>query len=258
MIRHNKNCLRLFGGFILFLFAMAHTATAQKITANEIISKVEQTTRGNSSKGELSMTVIRPNYTRHMTIKSWTLGNDKAILLVTAPARDKGTAFLRDGKEVWNWQPTIDRVVKMPPSMLSQSWMGSDFSNDDLVKQTSLLIDYKHTILREEVLDSRKTWVIEMLPKQESAIVWGKVITWIDQEYFIQIKSEFYDEDSYLISTIKAENIKKISGRMLATRLEIIPEEEKGNKTIIEQSNIEFDLPLGEEFFTLRNMKRLQ
>jgi outer membrane lipoprotein-sorting protein len=240
------------------LFFAPTFAKAQKISAQEIIAKVEQTTRGNSSKGELSMTVIRPNYTRSMTIKSWTMGNDKAILLVTAPARDKGTAFLRDGKEVWNWQPTIDRVVKMPPSMLSQSWMGSDFSNDDLVKQTSLLIDFNHRIIREEILDSRKVWVIEMLPKQESAVVWGKVVTWIDQEYYIQLKSEFYDEDNYLVSTIRAGNLKKISGRTLATRLEIIPEEEKGNKTIIEQNNIEFDSPLTQDFFTIRNMKRLQ
>ena len=243
---------------ITVFLAATQIVEAQSLTAKEIITKAEELTRGTSSEGEITMTIVRPNYTRSMTIKSWSLGDDKAILLVTAPARDKGTAFLRNGKEIWNWQPTIDRVVKMPPSMMSQSWMGSDFSNDDLVRQTSLANDFSHKILKSETLDGRDTYVIELIPNRDAAVVWGKIKTWIDKKTYIQIKVEFYDEDGYLINTIYGKNIKTISGRTLATRLEVLPEEEPGHKTIIEQNYIKFGVDLSSDFFTVRNIKRVQ
>ncbi len=246
---------------ILILTALLFTSQivqAQSLTAKEIVAKAEELTRGTSSEGEITMTIVRPNYTRSMTIKSWSLGDDKAILLVTAPARDKGTAFLRNGKEIWNWQPTIDRVVKMPPSMMSQSWMGSDFSNDDLVRQTSLANDFSHKILKSETIEGRDTYVIELIPNRDAAVVWGKIKAWIDKKTYIQLKAEFYDEDGYLINTIYGKNIKTISGRTLATRLEVIPEEEPGHKTIIEQNTIKFGVNLSPDFFTVRNIKRVQ
>lgn len=231
---------------------------AQNPTATEIVAKAEQLTRGSSSEAEITMTIVRPNYTRSMTIKSWSQGDDKAILLITAPARDKGTAFLRTGKEIWNWQPTIDRVVKMPPSMMSQSWMGSDFSNDDLVRRTSLEKDFTHKIITTENIDGHETYLIEMIPHRDAAVVWGKIKTWIDKKSFIQLKSEFYDEDGYLINTIYGKNIKLVSGKTMATRLEVVPEEEPGHKTIIEQNYIKFDVTLNPDFFTVRNIKRVQ
>lgn len=249
--------MRIILVFAVFL-ASFRALSAQELTATEIVAKAEQLTRGKSSEGEITMTIVRPGYTRSMTIKSWSLGDDKAILLVTAPARDKGTAFLRTGREIWNWQPTIDRVVKMPPSMMSQSWMGSDFSNDDLVRRTSLEKDFTHKILKTESIDGREAYLIEMTPNKEAAVVWGKIKTWIDKKNFVQLKSEFYDEDGYLINTIYGKNIKLVSGKVLATRLEVIPEEEPGHKTIIEQNYIKFDVPLSPDFFTVRNIKRVQ
>src|SRR5690606_1606609 len=98
----------------------------------------------------------------------WGKGDELALILVTAPARDKGTAFLKRGNEIWNWQPSIDRTVKMPPSMMAQSWMGSDFTNDDLVKHSSVVNDFDHTLLGSETIEGRACHKIEMIPKESA------------------------------------------------------------------------------------------
>ena len=131
--------------------AMGATANAQSLTAKEIIQKADQKQRGETSSGELKMTIVRPTWKREMQMKSWSMGTDYMLILVTAPARDKGAAFLKRENEIWNWQPTIDRTIKLPPSMMMQSWMGSDFTNDDLVRESSIVIDYTHKIGRAHV-----------------------------------------------------------------------------------------------------------
>lgn len=225
-------------------------------TALEIIKKVDENSRGSSSKVTMKMTIIRPDWQRTMTMKSWSKGNDYSLILLTGPARDKGTAFLKRKKEMWNWQPRIDRNVKMPPSMMSQSWMGSDFTNDDLIRESSIVRDYTHKLLEIETIDGREAYKIELIPKEEAAVVWGRILTWVDKAAYIQLKTEFYDEDDYLVNTMLGKNVKKIGGRTLATRLEVIPEEEEGHKTIVEHLSAEFDMPIKESFFSIQRMKR--
>jgi len=238
---------------------MTKAQTATNISAKEIIQTADAILKGTtSSQSEMMMTVVRPDWTREMTMKSWTKGDDYAMVLLVAPARDKGTAFLKREKELWNWQPTIERVVKMPPSMMTQSWMGSDFTNDDLVKQSSIVTDYSHTILREEMIEERNCWVLEMIPNEEAAVIWGKIITWIDQTDYLQLKTEFYDEEDYLINTMYGSEIKELGGKILTAKLEVIPTEEPGHKTIIEYKSITFDEPMKDDFFSMQNMKRLR
>jgi outer membrane lipoprotein-sorting protein len=110
----------------------------------EIIQKMESQMRGETAQMEVTMTITRPRYTREMSMKSWALGDDYSLILITAPARDRGTAFLKRKKEIWNYLPSVDRMIKLPPSMMSQSWMGSDFSNDDLVRESSTIDDFSH------------------------------------------------------------------------------------------------------------------
>jgi outer membrane lipoprotein-sorting protein len=240
-----------------FLTLLSIPMQAQNLTAREIIEKANAKMRGLSSQGEVKMTIIRPTWKREMQMKSWSKGDNLMLIVVTAPARDKGTAFLKRNKEIWNWQPGIERTIKLPPSMMMQSWMGSDFTNDDLVRQASVVEDYTHKILGSEVLLDRDCYKIALTPKDNSAVVWGKVMLWVDKKDFMELKSEFYDEDSYLVQTIVGKNIKLLGGKMLPTVLEVTPADNPGQKTVIEYLNLAFDKPIPDSFFSLQNMKRV-
>jgi outer membrane lipoprotein-sorting protein len=242
---------------VMILF-LGVALSAQTPDAKEIVRKADEKMRGLSNRAEMKMTIIRPSWTREMTMKTWGKGEDYALVLVTAPARDKGTAFLKRGREMWNWQPTIDRVVKMPPSMMSQSWLGSDFKNDDLVQQTSVVNDFSHRLLGAETIEGRACHKIELVPREDAAVVWGKIIVWIDKTDYLELKTEFYDEDGYLVNTMLGKDIKTMGGRVLPARLEVIPADEPGHKTILEYIWIEFDKPMEDSFFSVQNMKRVK
>ncbi len=249
---------------ILILGAFATLTTSQVVVEQstkdpkEVLRKAEDKLRGLTSISEMKMTVVRPTWKREMKLKAWSKGEDYSLILVTAPARDKGTAFLKREKEIWNWQPSIDRVIKLPPSMMMQSWMGSDFTNDDLVKHSSTLEDYTHKLLDAEMIDDRDCYVLELIPREEAAVVWGKVILWIDKKDYMELRTELYDEEGYLVNTIHGKNIKELGGKLLPSVLEIVPEEDPGNMTIIEQLWIEFDKPIKEQFFSVQSLKRVR
>jgi outer membrane lipoprotein-sorting protein len=244
------------GLFVLFLHSIL--LSQAPLAAKEIIEKAEEQARGNSSEGEMMMSIIRPDYTRTVEMKTWSLGEDYGLTLITAPARDRGMAFLKRGNEIWNWQPSIDRVIKMPPSMMSQGWMGSDLTTDDLVRQSSTINDYNHRLLPEQSIDGVRCYVIELIPKADAAIVWGKVIAWIGKEDFLQYKTEFYDEDMELVNTISGSSPKSVGARKLLTRLEVIPADKPGNRTVLEYKEIKFDIEIEEGFFSQQNLRRIR
>ena len=240
---------------LLLLILLSTFSIAQD--ASEIIKKAEDRMRGNSLYAEMKITTVRPKWTREMTIKSWSKGEERSFILVTSPAKDKGIVYLKRDKEIWNWMPRIERSIKMPPSMMMQSWMGTDFNNDDLVRESSTIKDYNHKIVGEEVIDSRKCWKIELTPKEEAAVVWGKVNIWIDQKDYMQLKTEQFDEDNYLINTVIATDIKVMDGKTLPAKMILTPEEKKGQKTIMEYIKMDFDIELEDSFFSIQNMKKL-
>ncbi len=243
---------------LALLPALTLQSTAQNLSAKEIVEKADAKMRGTTSQGEIKMTIVRPTWKREMQMKSWGKGDNFMLILVTAPARDKGTAFLKRHKEIWNWQPTIDRVIKLPPSMMMQSWMGSDFTNDDLVRQASVVEDYTHRLLGSETVEGRDCYRIELKPKDNTAVVWGKVIVWIDKKDFLELKTEFYDEDGYLVNTMTGKNIKNLGGKMLPSVMEVTPADNPGQKTIIEYISLSFDKPIPDDFFSVQNMKRVK
>ena len=249
-----KNYILLLSTFFLFI----GNGQAQDLTAKAIIQKADEQSRGDYNQGEIKMSIIRPEWTREITMKSWASGTEFSLILITSPARDKGTAFLKRGREMWNWQPTIDRVIKMPPSMMSQNWMGSDFTNDDLVRQSSIVLDYTHEITGEAVIEERTCWELTLIPKEHAAVVWGKVIIWIDQTDFLQLKTEFYDEDDYLINTMYGKKIGKVGNRTLPMIMEVVPADEEGHLTRIEYITMSFDEPIKDNFFSIQNMKRVR
>lgn len=213
--------------------------------------------RGITSQATMVIRTIRPAWSREMEVKTWMKGSSYALLLVQSPAKDKGTSFLKKKKEVWNWLPALERTIKLPPSMMSQSWMGTDFTNDDLVKESSALEDYTHSIVGDTVIDGRDCYVIQFTPKPEAAVVWGKLLVSIDKKDFLELYTLFYDEDGSLLNTMKAYDVKVMDGRLIPTRLEMIPAGKKGQKTEIEYRTIVFDRPLSDNFFSVEQMKRL-
>jgi outer membrane lipoprotein-sorting protein len=227
--------------------------------AREIIRKADEKMQGEeTSQSTMTMTIVRPTWQREITFRSWTKGRDYSLALVTAPAKEKGQTFLKRETEMWNWNPTINRLIKLPPSMMSQGWMGSDFSNDDLLKESSIVVDYTHTIIGEEQIDGWDCYKIELIPLEDAAVVWGKIFKWISKEEFLQMKSEYYDEDGYLIKTELAYDMKTMDGRLIPSKFELIPEEEEGHKTVVVMDAIEFNKPISDSFFSQQNMKRVR
>ncbi len=227
-------------------------------TATEIVKKSNDNNFGLTSQGVSKMTVVRPDWSREVEMKSWSKGTDYYLIYITSPARDKGQVFLKRKQELWNWMPTIGRMIKLPPSMMMQSWMGSDFTNDDLLKQSSLVKDYVHTIIAEETIDNHKTWEIEFIPKPDAPVVWGKITMWITKTHYLQIKVKYFDETLELVNTMIGSKIKNVGNRMLPTKMEMIPADKPGNKTILEYSSIIFDKPISDRFFSQQNMKKVK
>jgi outer membrane lipoprotein-sorting protein len=225
--------------------------------ALEIIKKVDQKMRGNYSYQEMEMKIVRPDWERAVTMKSWTKGTTYALILITSPAKEKGQVFLKRDKEMWNWVPSIERMIKIPPSMMMQSWMGSDFTNDDLVRESSIVIDYEHNYLGEEDINGITCWKLELNPKPEAPVVWGRITSWVDKEYN-QLKVEYYDEDEFLVNIMNQSDIRQMDDREIPTHLEMIPADEEGKKTVINILSATFDDPIPENFFSQQNMQRVR
>lgn len=230
---------------------------AQDLTATEIVQKADNLQRGKTSQVEMSMTIIRPKWQRTITMKSWSKGREYSMTYITSPAKDKGQVFLKRENEMWQWVPSISRMIKIPPSMMSQGWMGSDYTNDDILKESSIVVDYNHKLIGEEEVSGIECYKIEMLPKEDAAVVWGKVIKWISKKEFWQLKSEYYDEDGDLIRTELASEVKQFSDRRLPSRLEILPADKPGHSTVVNVISATFNVKLDDGFFSQQNMKRV-
>ncbi len=243
--------------FSLLVFLMAASAFGQ--TAKEVIHESEKRFRGvKSVEAEITMTIVRPNWTREMSMKSWSKGTEYALILVTSPERDKGTTNLKRGREVWSWMPRIERSIKLPPSMMSQSWMGSDLTNDDLVREFSIVEDYSHAFGEEKVIEGKSCWKIILTPKEDAAVVWGKVIMFISKDDYLQLRSEFYDEEGYLVNVMQGSEIEERDGRKIVTKMEMIPVEEEGQKTVLKYGEMKFDKEIPDSFFSIQNMKKVR
>ena len=214
--------------------------------------------------GELSgivtmkMTIVRPTWERSVEFKSWSKGTEKSLTLITAPARDKGQTFLKSGTEMWNWNPVISRLIKLPPSMMSQGWMGSDYTNDDIMRESSVVKDYNHRFDGEETIEGRLCHKIVLTAKPDSPVLWSRQIQWIDKKDLIILKAELYDEDEYLVRTELGHTVKTFDGRMLPSVMEIIPADKDGQKTVVEIIDIKFNVPIDDSFFSQQNMKRVR
>jgi outer membrane lipoprotein-sorting protein len=245
--------------FLLGILALPQLTLAQsELSAKEIVERADNKFRGESSKAVVDMSIIRPSWDRTISMKIWSLDTDYSMVYITAPARDEGTAYLNRDQEIWNWVPRISRVVKLPPSMMSQSWMGSDFTNDDLVKQSSIVTDYDHEIVGDSTVSGIDCYEIKLTPKPDAPVVWNEVRMWISKQEFLQLRTEFYDEFDELINVMEGSEIETLDGRTLPTKLSMIPQDKEGHRTVLKYHDINFGVDLSKNFFTVQNMKRVQ
>lgn len=242
---------------MLAIFAMTTKGVIAQ-NARDIVETMDKKWRGEYVTQEMTMTIIRPNWQRSISLKSWGRGNEYSMIYITAPAKEKGQVFMKREKEMWNWVPSIDRMIKLPPSMMMQSWMGSDFTNDDLIRESSVVRDYDHSIAGEDELLNRVCYKIQLIPKPEAAVVWGKIYLWITKADYLQLKIEFFDEDEYLVNTQVLSDIKDMGGREIPCRLEMIPANEEGKMTVIEILSADYRTEVPESFFSQQNMKRIR
>jgi len=245
--------------FCTVLLAITIRTVFAQLSAFDIVKKADDKMRGEkSSQSQLTMQIVRPGWTRSVSFKSWTLGTAYSLVLITAPAKEKGQSFLKRENEMWNWNPSINRMIKLPPSMLAQGWMGSDYTNDDLLNQSSIVVDYTHVLSGTETISGKSCHIVTLTPREEAPVVWGKVLLWISQDDYLQLKAEYYDEDGYLVKTETSTEIKNMDNRMIATRFELLPADKPDNLTIIILDAIQFNVPLSESFFSQQNLQKVR
>jgi len=244
--------------FLTIALVAAAFSAARGETASEIVRRADEIMRGNSSYAEITMTIVKPDWSRSISLRSWSLKNEFGLVLITEPERDRGTVTLKRKNEVWNWLPSIERIIKIPPSMMLQSWLGSDFTNDDLVRESSIVNDYTQTLSGDSTIGGRSCYKITLIPKETAAVVWGKVVLFISKDGYFELRTEMYDEEGVLSKILIADKIKNIGNRTLPTYWEMRPVDKPGQKTILEYKVWQFDVPLSELFFSLQNMRRVR
>ncbi len=242
-------------GFLFF----SQQASSQEMSAKEMVKKSYNLFLGKSSFSVMTMTIVRPEWQRSISMQNWSMGTNYYLTLITAPARDKGEVFLKSKKNMWNFIPAINRMIKIPPSMMMQSWMGSDFTNNDLMKQNSIVTDYKHTFAGTEKLEGYDCYVIDLKPLPEAAVVWGKIKMWIIKKNLISLKIEYFDTHGKLVKTETASRIKMMGGRLLPSHMEMISNTKKGHKTLIDILHQKFDVKgLQQDFFSIQNVRNVR
>lgn len=252
-----KTCVMLF--FLMFVVPL--WLPAQKRSSNidvkDIVKKIDKLYRSESSSGEMEMQIVTPHWERTLRMKVWTQGMDKTFIRIISPPKEKGVATLRLGNEMWNYLPNTNKVIKIPPSMMMSSWMGSDFTNDDLVSEFSLLEDYHYKLIQPEGAEA-DLLCIESIPREGLPIVWGKIVTAVRTEDYIPVWEKYYDEKGNLMRLMNFKDIKQFGSRKIPAMMELIPQHKEGHKTVIRYLTIEFDKKLDADIFSLRNLQARQ
>ena len=234
----------------------SHAVRAQEPTAQEIVDRAESALWGKTLQAHLTMTVATPRWTRTLELSAWIERPRRSFIRILAPAKEAGISSLRIGAEMWNYLPTVERTIKIPPSMLLQPWMGSDFTNDDLVKESSLLNDYTHRTIARDTAQGVSLYVVESTPKPDAAVVWGKVIMRVRRADFLPVREEFYDERGTLVRVMTFSDIRMLGGRLIPTKWEMRPTAKPENATTIVMTRATFDATIAADIFTQRNLER--
>jgi outer membrane lipoprotein-sorting protein len=239
----------------LGLLVLASSAPGQE-SARDIIDRVDRLLRGESSRGIATMEVVTEHWERSITMEVWSLGTEYSLVRVTSPAKEAGTATLKARDDIWNYLPKVDRVIKIPASMMMGSWMGSHFTNDDLVKESRLVEDYDIEIAFEGTRDGTAVWEFRLTPKPDAPVVWGRVEYRVRKADFMPLWARYYDEDGNLVRTLEFSDFRKMGGRLVPAVMNMYPEDKPGERTTIRYQELEFDVDLDASFFSLQSLRR--
>jgi outer membrane lipoprotein-sorting protein len=243
----------IFGHVIALGWAFCLT-NAHSEDAHALIEAAVAYYRGNASVATVEMTIHRPGWERIMTIKAWTKGLKKSLFAVVSPPKDEGNSTLKRGTEMWTFNPKVNRVIKLPPSLMSQSWMGSDFSNNDLAKSDSILEDYVHTLMGTETHDGMKVFVVKSLPKPRAPVIWGMQIMKIREDRIL-LAEAFYDEDLKLVKAMTGTELQVLGGRLFPKIWKMEKADAPNEYTVLDYKALDFREDLPDRYFTLTALR---
>lgn len=245
------------------LLMVTFSAQAQKQggdtapTAAEIIEKAENILRGKTSRGTYEMTVVTPDYTRGMKMDYWwDEVNDRSLIRTIAPKKEAGNKWLKIGNEMWNYLKATETTIKIPPSMMLQSWNGSDFTNDDLARESSMSDDYDHRIIAEETLNGEECWKIVSVPHPDAAVVWGKLYTWVRKKDYLASLTQYYDEKGQLVRYMVYSDFRRMDGRLLPAKWSMYNKVKEGHRTEFKIIDVDFDVAIPDRVFSFRELER--
>lgn len=227
---------------------------SQSLDAKQLLHEAMEQWRGLSSVSEMTMTIQREDWKRSMSMKAWTQGDKKSLVRVTAPKKDADNGTLLIDNNLWTFTPKINRVIKIPSSMMGQSWMGSDFTNKDISKSTDVLDQYDHTLLETRELDGHKIYVVQAVPHEDAAVVWGREVYLIRDDYVV-MEQQYWDQDNVLVKKLETLAVADMGGRAVAKTLRMYEVDKPKEWTEMETSQIEFDVNLPDNLFTLSNLR---
>ena len=243
--------------FLTILFILGSSSViAQDESPKEIMQRVDRLLRGDSSQGTATMEVVTEHWERQVTLEVWSLGTDYSLLRVLSPAKEAGTATLMSENDIWNYLPRVDRSIKMPASMMAGSWMGSHFSNDDLVKESQLVEDYDITLSYRGARDGTYVWEFDLSPLPEAPVVWDRIIYQVRQSDYMPLWAKFFDENGNLSRTMTFSEFTEMGGRLIPLVMEMQPTDKPNEYTKLRYDMMQFDVGLDTSFFSLRNLKR--
>lgn len=256
--RRYRSALFIAGIIVLHAAAaspgIAAEKTAKSLSAREVVEKAFNHMRGDTSVSRIEMTIHRPDFERRMVIRAWTEGRADALFFIEAPAKDAGNGTLKRGRDMWTYNPKVNRVIKLPPSMMSQSWMGSDFSNNDLARTDSILTDYDHATIGERTEDGVNIYEIESIPHETAPVVWGKQEMSVRDDG-IMVRQAFFDQDGVMVKEMVTEEIGMMGGRLFPKVWTMRKAGTEDRYTRIIYQELEFDVPLEPGIFTLTRLK---
>jgi outer membrane lipoprotein-sorting protein len=241
---------------LVFLTGGHGFAATDDQRAREIVDQVDRLLRGKSSVGTVTMEISTANWQRTLAMQIWSLGTENALVRVTKPEKEAGTATLKVGNNIWHYLPKVNRTIKIPTSMMMASWMGSHFTNDDLVKESRLIRDYFITISFEGERNGVAVYEFTLTPKPDAAVVWGKVVLEVRQADLMPTWERYEDEHGAVVRELTFSEYKTLGGRLIPTRMEMRPADKPAERTVIAYNDLTFDVSLSADTFSLRNLER--
>ncbi len=236
------------------VWGSADRSRAEDIDVKKLIKEVDEMYRAGSSYAELEMEIVTPHWQRTLAMKAWSIGMDQTFIRITAPKKENGVGTLRIENEMWNYLPKTNKVIKIPPSMMMSSWMGSDFTNDDLVKEFSLFEDYTYELVTVEEAEEGLIY-INSIPREDLPIVWGNILIAVREKDHMPVWEKYFDEKGKLMRILNFTDIRQFGERRIPAVMEMIPQNKEGHKTVIRYNRLEFDLAIDEDVFSLRHLR---